>query len=80
VDALLVGTRAGITVALGTVLWYLLVQPDLLLSAIDLGGAEDDWIGAGSGTLRVLQIATAAVVFLMGFLTGLAVAFLAITM
>ena len=56
--------------------WLLLVRPDALLSLLsDTPDAE--WFEHHPTTLRALRLTSGLVVLIFGFLTGLAVAFLA---
>jgi len=76
-DAVLVGLLVAVTLALGAALWSLLVRPDVLLSLWDRGAATDDgFFEEHPATLVALRWSLAGFVFVLGFLTGLATAFL----
>lgn len=79
-DAVLVGLLTALTIALGAALWYLLVRPDVVLSLWNEGAAtQEGWFEEHPATLTALRWALAVAVFLLGFLTGLATAFLSKT-
>lgn len=80
-EAVLVGLLTASTLILGAALWYLLVRPDVLLSLLGHGAvtSEEGWFEEHPAALDALRWVLAGAVFLMGFLTGLAVAFLGST-
>ena len=75
-DALVVGglTAAG-TVA-GMLFWLLLARPEALLGLFS-EQPPGDWFGDHPSTLGALQITFGLMVGILGFVTGLTVAFLA---
>ena len=75
VDALLVGALAALGTVVGMLYWVLLVRPHQLLG---LWSGDDSW-AEDLPHLGWLQSAGAVLVLLVGFFTGLAVAFLAAT-
>jgi hypothetical protein len=72
-EPLIVGALAGFTAVLGIAFWQLLVRPEPLLA---LWGRGDDWLDAHPGPLRALRWVLASLLFVSGFLTGLALTFL----
>ena len=79
-DAGLVGLMTASTVTFGTIFWYLLVRPQVLLSFLDQNAVTDAaWVEPDAPTLRALRWASGATLFLLGFLTGLITAFLSST-
>ncbi|MEZ4316562.1 MAG: hypothetical protein R3F61_03635 [Myxococcota bacterium] len=75
-DGLLVGALTAVGTVAGMLFWLLLVRPDALLSLLsDTPDAE--WFEHHPTTLRALRLTSGLVVLIFGFLTGLAVAFLA---
>ena len=79
-DAAVVGVLTALTVGLGTVHWYLLVKPEVLLWFFRDGDTLDGaWFEEHPATLGALQWATGVAVFLLGVVTGASVAFLAVT-
>lgn len=79
-DVVLLALLCAAAFFTSALLWHLLVQPEVLLSswddaALSEGHAADPYPKA----LRWLRVGLGAVVFLTGFLTGLALAFLAAT-
>jgi hypothetical protein len=75
-DALFVGTLTAVGAIVGMLYWLLLVRPDALLGLLS-DAPETGWFEHHPTTLRALRITGAALVLAIGFLTGLAVAFLA---
>lgn len=76
-DAVVVGLLVALTLSVCMALWYALVRPDVVLSLWSEGAAtEDGWFEEHSGSLTALRVALGVGVFLLGFLTGLATAFL----
>jgi hypothetical protein len=74
-EPIIVGALAGTTAVLGVGYWQLLVGPDRLLSL--WGGRRDEgWFEHHPAALRGLVISLGVVLFLSGFLTGLALTFL----
>ncbi len=81
-DALVVGALTATGTVTGMLFWLLLVRPDRLLGL--LSDSTDDphahrveWFEDHPGQLVALRVTGAVVVLILGFLTGLAVAFLA---
>jgi hypothetical protein len=72
-EPLIVGGLAGATTVLGIAYWQLLVRPEPLLS---LWGRREDWLETNPASLRALQAVLGVLLFLSGFLTGLALTFL----
>lgn len=75
-DALLVGMLTAAGTVAGMLLWLLLVRPDALLGLLS-DTPDAGWFEHHPTTLRALRLASGAIVITLGFLTGLAVAFLA---
>ncbi len=67
------GFLAGATTVLGITFWQLLVRPEPLLSLLV---PNDDWLEGHPGAIRALRSAAAVLLFVSGFLTGLALTFL----
>lgn len=79
-DAVLVGLLVAVTLALGMALWSLLVRPEALLSRWDRGAVTDDgFFDEHPAALTALKWALGGFLFLLGFLVGLATAFLGAT-
>lgn len=72
-EPLIVGFLAGTTTVLGIAYWQLLVRPEPLLGLLV---RRDDWLEDHPGSLGALRSALAVLLFLSGFLTGLALTFL----
>jgi hypothetical protein len=77
VDALLVGLLTALGAMLGMVAWHLLARPEAVF-ALWRDPAEP-WPDEHEGTVAALRTAVLALVFLVGFLTGLALSFLTAT-
>lgn len=76
-DAIFGGVLTGVTMAVATLYWHLLVHPDLLLSLWhDGSAAEESWFQEHPAGLRALRWAAGSTLLLLGFLTGLVWAFL----
>ena len=74
---MLVGGLTAMTVAIGALFWQLLVRPDVFLSVwSDKGVTDSQWFEHHPGALIALRWTLGVVVFLLGFLTGLALTFL----
>ena len=73
-EPLIVGSLAGLTAVLGVAFWQLLVRPEPLLALWVRG--DDAWFEHHPGSLRALRGVFAVLLFLSGFLTGLALTFL----
>ncbi len=76
-DAVLVGSLTALTAVAGVFWWQLMVHPDTLLHPF--GTAEDGWFEHHPAAVRALRLVAGSLVFVLGFLTGLALAFLART-
>jgi hypothetical protein len=72
-EPLIVGALAGLTTVLGIAFWQLLVRPEPLLA---LWGRSDGWLETHPGPVRALRLVFALLLFVSGFLTGLALTFL----
>ena len=77
-DALLVGSLAAVVTVASMLFWLLLVRPDALLGLLS-DQPEGSWFEHHPTTLRALRLTGGLVVLILGFLTGLAVMFLAST-
>jgi hypothetical protein len=81
-EPFIVGALTAITAMLGVAFWQLLVRPETMLalwaepSASASSAREGDWFQHHPGTLRALRYTLGTVLFLSGFLTGLALTFL----
>lgn len=75
-DALLVGALTAVGTVVGMLFWLLLVRPDALLALLS-DSSSGSWFEQHPGMLRALRWTSAVLVLFLGFLTGLAVAFLA---
>jgi hypothetical protein len=76
-EPFIVGALTAITAMLGVVFWQLLVRPETMLSLwAEPSPRDGDWFQHHPGTLRALRYALGTVLFLSGFLTGLALTFL----
>lgn len=76
-DAVIVGVLTAAAAVSAVLVWQLLVRPDTIVSLWTDGTAtEDPWFGSSEGAVRALRVATAALLFLLGVLTGLALTFL----
>ena len=77
-DVVVVGILTAVTVTFGTLFWHLLVHPEIMLSVWTRPGDDPhgSWFDHHPGALRALRWATGGVLFLLGFLTGLATTFL----
>ena len=78
-DAVLVGTLTALTAIAGVFWWQLLVRPDALLHPFGLHDGEEGWFEHHPGAVRALKLVAGGLVFVLGFLTGLALTFLART-
>ena len=61
----------------GTLLWGLLVHPEVVLAPTKSAG-DEGWYEHHPVTLRALRVAVGVMLFLLGVLTGLAVGFFAV--
>lgn len=79
-EALLVAILTALTVGVGALLWQLMVRPEMLMSVLSDGGVTQDvWFEQHAGAVWALRMLLGAMVFLLGFLTGLALTFLSST-
>jgi hypothetical protein len=78
IDAIVVGVLTSGAAVLAVLTWQLYVNPEMLLG---LWGGSDDpaWFETHPGALAALRLASAVLVFVAGFLTGLALSFLSST-
>ncbi len=74
-EPLIVGALAGTTAVLGVGFWQLLVGPDRLLGLWS-EKRDEAWFDHHPAALRGLIVTFGLVLFLSGFLTGLALTFL----
>lgn len=74
-ESLVIGVLTACTMCTATVVWYLWVRPDALLSWLHQDGAEV-WFEEHPALLRALRLTAGLALFLMGFLTGAATSFL----
>lgn len=75
-DALVVGGLTAAATVVGMLFWLLLARPEALLGLFS-EQPPGEWFEDHAGSLRMLRIAFALVVLILGFVTGLTVAFLA---
>jgi hypothetical protein len=75
-EQVIVGWLTAATFVLGIAFWQLLVHPEALLSLWADREGEEGWFEHHPGALRGLRYALGTVLFLSGFLTGLALTFL----
>ncbi|MCB9676564.1 MAG: hypothetical protein H6737_15715 [Alphaproteobacteria bacterium] len=75
-DAVLVGLLTAVGTVAGMLFWLLLVRPDALLGLLS-DRPDAEWFDQHPATLGALRVTSGVVVLILGFLTGLAVAFLA---
>ena len=76
-EPFIVGVLTAVTAVLGVAFWQLLVRPESLLGLWAEPQPETEgWFEHHPGTLRALRYALGTVLFLSGFLTGLALTFL----
>ncbi len=76
-EPFIVGVLTAVTAVLGVAFWQVLVRPESLLALwSDPGPPDDGWFEHHPGALRALRYSLGAVLFLSGFLTGLALTFL----
>ena len=76
-DALVVGGLGALAAVFGLLTWLLWSHPELVFGAGRDPGGEDDWGAAHPAALGWLRWIAGGGTFLLGFLTGLAAAFLA---
>jgi hypothetical protein len=76
-DAFVVGALGALAAVFGLLTWLLWTHPELVFGGGgDLAG-DDDWGRSHPAALRWLRWIAGGGTFLLGFLTGLAAAFLA---
>ncbi len=78
-EALVVGFLGALTFTLGAALWMLLVRPEVFAPWRGAVTAEEDWFEEHPATLGALRWVLGGLLALLGFLTGLATAFLGST-
>ena len=74
-DAVVVGLLTAAGAVLAVLTWQLYVHPEALLGLWG-GAGESSWFEHHPGALSALRIAAALLLFVTGFLTGLALSFL----
>jgi hypothetical protein len=80
-EPLIVGCLTAATAVVGVAFWQVLVRPEAMLALwADPRGSEgwraDGWFDHHPGALRALRYTLGMVLFMSGFLTGLALTFL----
>ena len=76
-EPLIVGCLTGITAVVGVAFWQVMVRPESLLTLwADPHSRNDGWFEHHPGALAALRYALGLVLFMSGFLTGLALTFL----
>jgi cytochrome P450 len=75
-EPFIVGGLTAITAVLGVAFWQLLVRPETMLALWADPRESDIWFQHHPATLRALRYTLGTVLFLSGFLTGLALTFL----
>lgn len=76
-DAIVVGLLTGGAAVVAVLLWQLLVRPEATLAWWAGRAPDDRWLDPA--TVRALRMAGGGMVFLLGFLVGLALTFLQAT-
>jgi len=76
VEPLLVGILTATTAVLGVAYFQLLVRPEVLLGLWSDPEGQHSWFEGHPGALRLLRIVAGSMLFVSGFLTGLALTFL----
>ena len=74
-DALVVGALTALTAIVGVFWWQLLVRPEAMLQGWGEPG-EEGWFEHHPGAVRALRFSAGGLLFLLGFVTGLALTFL----
>ena len=75
-DAVVVGALTAAASVLAVLTWQLFVHPDVLLGLWG-GSGDSEWFEHHPGAVAALRLAAGTLVLLAGFLTGLALSFLA---
>lgn len=76
-EPLIVGALTAVTAVVGVAFWQLMVRPESLVALwADPRLEAEGWFELHPGTLRALRFVLGLVLFLSGFLTGLALTFL----
>ncbi|MEZ4234873.1 MAG: hypothetical protein R3F59_01635 [Myxococcota bacterium] len=76
-EPLIVGCLTAATAVVGVAFWQVLVRPESMLALWGDGASDGDgWFDHHPGALRALRYALGMVLFMSGFLTGLALTFL----
>ncbi len=76
-EPVVVGLLTSMTAVLGVAFWQLLVRPESMLALwSDPDASREDWFLHHPGAIRALRAAAGALLFLLGFLTGLTLTFL----
>lgn len=78
-DVVIVAAASGASFALCVLLWHLLVHPDVVLSVWGDGDGitGSQWLDPDPRALSWLRWSLGAIVFVAGFATGAALAFIA---
>lgn len=75
----MIGGLTAATAVVGVFWWQLLVRPDALLAGWVEDPEQREWFEQHPATLAALRWVAGSLVFVLGFLTGLALTFLART-
>ena len=75
-EPLIVGALSAATAVLLLAFFLLLVRPEALLAMWSDPRGDDGWFEHHPGALRALRYALGSLLFVSGFLTGLALTFL----
>jgi hypothetical protein len=76
-EPLIVGCLTAVTALVGVAFWQLMVRPEAMLTLwVDPRVDREAWLELHPSSLRALRFVLGLVLFLSGFLTGLALTFL----
>ena len=78
-DARVIGGLTAVTAVVGVFWWQLLVRPQALLAGWTKDPDAVEWFEQHPATLAALRWVAGSLVFVLGFVTGLALTFLART-
>lgn len=78
-DGLVIAVLTATTAVVGVFWWQLLVRPDALLAGWSSDPEAVEWFEQHPVTLAALRWVAGSLVFTLGFITGLALTFLART-